>query len=80
MDALGGETLLVTQKEQKERDALIKAVAKSPKQQALKKKAKKEEVEEGAGFTGGVRPQKPPHMRPGQTWKKIALIKKRNLN
>ena len=60
----------------KERDALIKAVAKSPKQQALKKKAKKEEVEEGAGFTGGVRPQKPPHMRPGQTWKKIALIKK----
>ena len=33
-------------------------------------------VEEGAGFTGGVRPEKPPHMRPGQTWKKIALIKK----
>ena len=108
----------------KERDALIKAVAKSPKQQALKKKqdaAKNEEVEEalglggwkgsgiekmppvdkktgkyvtgkskiirlpkkeevgveeGAGYTGGVRPQKPPHMRAGQTWKKIALIKK----
>ena len=108
----------------KERDALVKAVAKSPKQQALKKKqdaAKNEEVEEalglggwkgsgiekmppvdkktgkyvtgkskiirlpkkeevgveeGAGYTGGVRPQKPPHMRPGQTWKKIALIKK----
>lgn len=39
---------------------------------------KKEDVgvEEGAGFTGGVRPEKPPHMRPGQTWKKIALIKK----
>ena len=38
----------------------------------------KEEVveEEGAGYTGGVRPEKPPHMRPGQTWKKIALIKK----
>jgi hypothetical protein len=65
----------------KERDALVKAVAKSPKQQALKKKqdaAKNEEVgvEEGAGYTGGVRPQKPPHMRAGQTWKKIALIKK----
>ena len=65
----------------KERDALIKAVAKSPKQQALKKKqdaAKNEEVgvEEGAGYTGGVRPQKPPHMRAGQSWKKIALIKK----
>ena len=66
---------------QKERDALVKAVAKSPKQQALKKKqdaAKNEEVgvEEGAGYTGGVRPQKPPHMRAGQSWKKIALIKK----
>ena len=65
----------------KERDALVKAVAKSPKQQALKKKqdaAKNEEVgvEEGAGYTGGVRPQKPPHMRAGQSWKKIALIKK----
>ena len=39
----------------KERDALVKAVAKSPKQQALKKKqdaAKNEEVEEALGLGG----------------------------
>ena len=39
----------------KERDALIKAVAKSPKQQALAKKQKKEEMAEGGAYGGSVK-------------------------